>query len=106
MARLGGLPGKSGAGQEEEDQAILQDNCIICVIKPLISSRVDFKMFQPKTTKGSCPKWFRRLGLEHFKINPARNQGLDYAYDAVVRKKDDRKCALNGSSSGSISGTN
>jgi hypothetical protein len=34
----------------------------------------------------------RRLGLEHFKINPARNQGLDYAYDAVVRKKDDRKC--------------
>ncbi|CAG7956948.1 unnamed protein product [Penicillium nalgiovense] len=33
-----------------------------------------------------------RLGLEHFKINPARNQGLDYAYDAVVRKKDDRKC--------------
>lgn len=34
----------------------------------------------------------RRLGLGHFKINPARNQGLDYAYDAVVRKKDDRKC--------------
>ncbi|OQE40122.1 hypothetical protein PENCOP_c006G08731 [Penicillium coprophilum] len=33
-----------------------------------------------------------RLGLGHFKINPARNQGLDYAYDAVVRKKDDRKC--------------
>jgi hypothetical protein len=28
------------------------------LIKPLISSRVDFKMFQPKTTKGSCPKWF------------------------------------------------
>ncbi|CAG8907338.1 unnamed protein product [Penicillium egyptiacum] len=34
----------------------------------------------------------RRLGLEHFKLNPARNQGLDYAYDAVVRKKDARKC--------------
>lgn len=34
----------------------------------------------------------RRLGLAHFKINPARNQGLDYAYGAVVRKKDDRKC--------------
>ena len=33
-----------------------------------------------------------RLTLEHFKINPARNQGLDYAYDTVVRKKDDRKC--------------
>ncbi|EKV12576.1 hypothetical protein PDIG_43300 [Penicillium digitatum PHI26] len=34
----------------------------------------------------------RRLGLGHFKINPARNQGLDYAYDTVVRKKNDRKC--------------
>ncbi|KAJ6171614.1 DNA repair protein Sae2/CtIP [Penicillium chermesinum] len=33
-----------------------------------------------------------RLTLDHFKLNPARNQGLDYAYDAVVRKKDDRKC--------------
>jgi hypothetical protein len=32
------------------------------------------------------------LGLGHFKINPARNQGLDFAYDTVVRKKDDRKC--------------
>ncbi|KAJ6001790.1 hypothetical protein N7499_002346 [Penicillium canescens] len=34
----------------------------------------------------------RCLRLEHFKINPARNQGLDFAYDTVVRKKDDRKC--------------
>lgn len=33
-----------------------------------------------------------RLNLHHFKINPVRNQGLDYAYDTVVRKKDDRKC--------------
>ncbi|KAJ5126214.1 DNA repair protein Sae2/CtIP [Penicillium atrosanguineum] len=33
-----------------------------------------------------------RLNLGHFKINPARNEGLDFAYDAVVRKKDDRKC--------------
>jgi hypothetical protein len=33
-----------------------------------------------------------RLNLGHFKINPARNDGLDFAYDAVVRKKDDRKC--------------
>jgi hypothetical protein len=32
------------------------------------------------------------LGLGHFKINPARNQGLDFAYGTVVRKKDDRKC--------------
>ncbi|KAJ5833145.1 hypothetical protein N7474_001456 [Penicillium riverlandense] len=33
-----------------------------------------------------------RLTLNHFKINSARNQGADYAYDEVVRKKDDRKC--------------
>jgi len=33
-----------------------------------------------------------RLNLDHFKINPARNQGLGFAYDAVVRKKKDRKC--------------
>ncbi|KAJ5959051.1 DNA repair protein Sae2/CtIP [Penicillium vulpinum] len=34
----------------------------------------------------------RRLGLGHFKINPVKNQGLDYAYGTVVRKKDERKC--------------
>ncbi|KAJ5928032.1 hypothetical protein N7466_006988 [Penicillium verhagenii] len=33
-----------------------------------------------------------RLTLDHFKINPQKNDGLDYAYSAVVRKKDDRKC--------------
>ncbi|KAJ5643098.1 DNA repair protein Sae2/CtIP [Penicillium longicatenatum] len=33
-----------------------------------------------------------RLTLGHFKLNPKRNDGLDYAYSEVVRKKDDRKC--------------
>ncbi|KAF7165635.1 hypothetical protein CNMCM5623_009774 [Aspergillus felis] len=33
-----------------------------------------------------------RLGLRHFKINPNINQGLDFAYDTVVRRKDERKC--------------
>jgi hypothetical protein len=33
-----------------------------------------------------------RLALDHFKINPDRNQGLDFAYDEVVRKRDERKC--------------
>ena len=33
-----------------------------------------------------------RLNLEHFKINPAANQGFHHAYSAVVRKKDERKC--------------
>ncbi|KAL6234244.1 hypothetical protein BDW75DRAFT_170119 [Aspergillus navahoensis] len=34
-----------------------------------------------------------RLGLEHFRINPECNNGLDYAYDEVVRKRDERKYA-------------
>ncbi|RHZ55669.1 SAE2 C-terminal domain-containing protein [Aspergillus thermomutatus] len=33
-----------------------------------------------------------RLDLRHFKINPKVNQGLDFAYDTVVRRKDERKC--------------
>lgn len=33
-----------------------------------------------------------RLNLSHFKINPKRNDGLDYAYDDVIRNKNDRKC--------------
>ncbi|KKZ59195.1 hypothetical protein EMCG_05443 [[Emmonsia] crescens] len=33
-----------------------------------------------------------RLGFEHFKLNLERNQGLDYAFDEVVRRKDLRKC--------------
>ncbi|KAG5292708.1 peroxisomal membrane protein PEX16 [Histoplasma ohiense] len=33
-----------------------------------------------------------RLGFEHFKLNPERNQGLDYAFDEVVRRKDLRRC--------------
>ncbi|KAL2836827.1 DNA repair protein endonuclease SAE2/CtIP C-terminus-domain-containing protein [Aspergillus pseudoustus] len=33
-----------------------------------------------------------RLALDHFRINPDHNQGLDFAYDEVLRKKDERKC--------------
>ena len=33
-----------------------------------------------------------KLSLEHFKINPNNNQGLDYAYADVVRKRDERRC--------------
>lgn len=33
-----------------------------------------------------------QLGIDQFKINTDRNQGLDYAYDSVTRKKDERKC--------------
>ncbi|KAF3483572.1 uncharacterized protein GIQ15_02896 [Arthroderma uncinatum] len=31
------------------------------------------------------------LGLEHFKVNPNRNQGLDYVFEEVVRDKSMRK---------------
>ena len=34
-----------------------------------------------------------RLELNHFKLNPDYNQGLDFAYDSVMRKKDERQCA-------------
>lgn len=34
-----------------------------------------------------------RLGLEHFKINPDYNEGLDFAFDTVLRKKNERQCA-------------
>lgn len=33
-----------------------------------------------------------RLGPDHFKINPAYNQGVDYAFTEVVRKHEQRKC--------------
>ena len=37
----------------------------------------------------------RRLRLDDFKINPACNQGYDYAFDEVVRNRDQRKCLPN-----------
>lgn len=33
-----------------------------------------------------------RLLLDNFKINPDRNEGIDYAFDDVVRKRDQRQC--------------
>ena len=37
----------------------------------------------------------RRLRLDNFKINPASNQGYDYAFDEVIRNRDQRKCLPN-----------
>lgn len=37
----------------------------------------------------------RRLRLDDFKVNPAFNQGYDYAFDEVVRSRDQRKCLPN-----------
>ncbi|PLB39217.1 SAE2 C-terminal domain-containing protein [Aspergillus candidus] len=34
-----------------------------------------------------------KLHLSHFRINPECNQGLDFAFDSVLRKKEERKCA-------------
>ncbi|KAI9836256.1 MAG: hypothetical protein M1819_001593 [Sarea resinae] len=33
-----------------------------------------------------------RLGLEHFKVNPNYNQGLDYAFTETIRNRDQRRC--------------
>ncbi|KAE8334902.1 hypothetical protein BDV24DRAFT_156488 [Aspergillus arachidicola] len=33
-----------------------------------------------------------RLELSHFRINPDYNEGLEYAFDTVIRKKKERKC--------------
>jgi hypothetical protein len=33
-----------------------------------------------------------RLDLDHFKINPQPNAGVDYAYTDVIRNRDQRKC--------------
>ncbi|KAJ5482441.1 DNA repair protein Sae2/CtIP [Penicillium sp. IBT 31633x] len=57
---------------------------------PLISSQIASDINPDDEPFRARP--LRCLGLEHFKINPARNQGLDYAYHTVVRKQDDRKC--------------
>lgn len=57
---------------------------------------------QPDGFNGGCPEirledgpyrsWpVHRLDLSCFKINPERNQGMDFAFDEVVRKKDQRK---------------
>lgn len=56
-----------------------------------------------ETEQDSCPQIrpedepyrarpLEHLNLSHFKINPNYNQGMDFAYDTVVRKKDERKC--------------
>ena len=34
----------------------------------------------------------RRLGLNHFKVNPGYNQGLDFAFTETVRNREQRKC--------------
>ncbi|PLN77866.1 SAE2-domain-containing protein [Aspergillus taichungensis] len=34
-----------------------------------------------------------KLNLSHFRINPESNQGLDFAFDSVLRKREERKCA-------------
>lgn len=37
----------------------------------------------------------RRLRLDDFRVNPASNQGYDYAFDEVIRNRDQRKCLPN-----------
>ena len=47
----------------------------------------------------------RRLRLDDFKINPNHNQGIDYAFNEVVRNRDQRKCMPNCMKPGCCGGT-
>ncbi|EFR03350.1 hypothetical protein MGYG_06347 [Nannizzia gypsea CBS 118893] len=53
------------------------------------SQDVDDDEIRPQSSCRHRP--VSELGLEHFKLNPSRNQGLDYAFDEVVRDKSMRK---------------
>lgn len=47
----------------------------------------------PRPRRQPYRDWpLERLEPNHFKINPDYNHGLGYAFDSVVRKKDERKC--------------
>ncbi|OAL74024.1 hypothetical protein A7D00_2053 [Trichophyton violaceum] len=53
------------------------------------SEEVDDDEIRPRSCFRHRP--ISELGLEHFKLNPSKNQGLDYAFDEVVRDKSMRK---------------
>lgn len=47
----------------------------------------------PRPRRRPYRDWpLERLEPNHFKINPDYNHGLGYAFDSVVRKKDERTC--------------
>ena len=46
-----------------------------------------------------------RLLLDDFKINPNHNQGMDFAFNEVVRNRDQRKCLPNCTKLGCCGGT-
>ncbi len=76
--------------------------------KPHVQQRLDNLLEQPSPSKhwltpaslgGNAPsteplrfKKTDQLTLEHFKVNPNYNQGLNYAFTETVRNKDMRKC--------------
>ena len=56
---------------------------------------VDAHVSQTEVRTGNRPyrdRPLEQLELSHFKINSEYNHGLDFAFDTVVRKKDERKC--------------
>ncbi|KAL5362954.1 peroxisomal membrane protein-domain-containing protein [Aspergillus floccosus] len=58
---------------------------------PLHEADPELLLVLPEEEPYRC-RPLHRLELDHFKINPDYNQGLDYAFGEVVRKKDERKC--------------
>ncbi|KAL4747173.1 hypothetical protein BDW72DRAFT_183339 [Aspergillus terricola var. indicus] len=71
---------KTRGAEENSDKSQLQSGCLS----------------QNETVSDEEPYRARplhRLGLENFRVNPEYNNGLDYAYGEVVRKRDERKDA-------------
>lgn len=76
--------------------------------KPGIQQKLDSLLAKPSPgklllapavvgSKSPRPEFLRarplqHLNLEHFKVNPNYNQGLDYAFTETVRNKELRKC--------------
>lgn len=100
-----GTPSKIGQSSitPQEPRSRIIAECIPSPRQPLppisrnLRSSSDHQ--QPRTDDEVLPedepfraRPLHRLGFEHFKLNPERNQGLDYAFDEVVRRKDLRRC--------------
>jgi DNA repair protein endonuclease SAE2/CtIP C-terminus len=59
-------------------------------VTPIAAAKRPVAATEPRTTLRMCSP--QELRLEDFRHNPARNDGVDFAFSEVVRKKDQRKC--------------
>lgn len=75
-------------GSIEFNQGIRSDNghqnCTSDTVKGLPEVRPEEEPFRARPV--------HKLNLEDFKINPKNNQGYDFSYKSVVRRREERKC--------------